>query len=314
MDANRWPKINQYFRQRLYFHQRLTRRMIVALCAMVVGSSLANSLAAADPTDPHGNEAFANYDKAWIDTEEFTDPEAAAFDDWETLVEPESQMHWEHRDLKPIDWLRHFGFRHSSSHGRHVGKGLPLEGTSILNRPFHVDWFLGPLLGDELVSNLVSQENVIFKGLRLGWDFDYYWGIEWRLGWADPKADFTMTEESGFGKLTYVVSDIDVIYYPWGDSKFRPYFLSGLGAAQLNFSDENGINYNAALATIPFGGGVQFRQASWLMWRFEVLDNMSFGNDSIATLHNVSLTAGMELRLGARPRSYWPWRSSRKIW
>ncbi len=268
--------------------------------ALVTLTVLASVLDAAESTTSQDNA--------------FNDPEAAAFDEWETIVDDESRMQWDLPQLKPIDWIRHYGFRHSSSHGRHIGKGLPLEGTSVLNRPYHLDWFVGPLLGDDLINNRVTQGNVLLGGFRLGWDFDYYWGLEWRFGWADPKADFATAAEGVPNDVSYAVSDIDIIYYPWGDTKVRPYYLLGLGANQLAFRDETGLRVKTTLATLPFGGGVQFRQSSWLTWRIEVLDNLSFSDANVSTMHNVSITAGMELRLGAQPRSYWPWRSSRKIW
>lgn len=240
-------------------------------------------------------------------------PDAARFDQWEDLVDEDSTLQWDQPVIHPFDWVRLFGFRHSSTHGRNVGRGIPLEGTSWLNRPYHVDWFVGPLLGDQLIKNRVSQENVLFGGLRVGWDFDYYWGLEWRYGRADPNVQFatpqlTRIEES------YSVGDVDLIYYPWGDSKVRPYCLLGIGAAQIDFLDDAGIHHDATLATMPVGGGVQFYQWPWLLWRLEVLDNLSYGDDGLATMHNVSITAGMEMRLGARPASYWPWRTSRKVW
>ena len=51
-----------------------------------------------------------------------------------------------------------------------------------------------------------------------------------------------------------------------------------------------------------------------LAWRLELVDNLAFGADGVDTMNNVAFTAGMDLRLGARPSSYWPWRSSRRIW
>ena len=188
--------------------------------------------------------------------DEFCSPEASKFDQWEGIVD-ESPTMVTKQELSPFDWMRHVGFRHSSTHGRNVGKGVPMEGRSWLNRPYHVDWFLGPLLGDDLITNRVSQDNVLFGGLRLGWDFDYYWGIEWRLGWASPNASFAEPLVDPVN-VSYVVSDVDVLYYPWGDSKVRPYLLWGLGATQLDFRDDTGFNRHATLATMPFGAGVQF--------------------------------------------------------
>lgn len=257
-------------------------------------------------------EPFAESD---FDSCEACDPEAAQFDEWESLTGPEQSMaYWDDPILKPMDWLRHFGFRHSSTHGRHIGRGLPMEGTSWLNRPYHVDWFSGPLLGDDLIDNRVAQDNELFGGFRVGWDFDYYWGVEARFGWANPNVQYEQAQAVA-DNGSYFVSDVDFVYYPWGDSKVRPYMLLGAGLARIDFVDNNSVNFNTTLFTMPFGVGVQFRQWNSLLWRLELLDNLSYGADGVDTMHNISLTAGMEFRFGSRPRSsYWPWRASRSIW
>lgn len=246
---------------------------------------------------------------------ELLDPGAAAFDEWKPLVESDATLHAgaeEPPHLRPFDWMRHWGFRHSSTEGRFVDKGLPMERSSWLNRPYHVDWFVGPLLSDGPVEGRVSQSNDILAGFRLGWDFDYYWGVEWRFGWADSTiiADGIDTELDG----KFFVSDVDFIYYPWGDSKIRPYALWGLGLTEIGSVRPDGTGQEATLLSMPIGLGVRFPQTHWLAWRLEVIDNLAFGADGIDTMNNFAFTAGMELRMGARPNSYWPWRSSRTIW
>jgi len=229
---------------------------------------------------------------------EVCSPEAAQFDNWESVFgEDELALHW-------TDHV---------SQVRSIGRGMPLQGASWLNRPFHVDWFLGPMLGGDLIKNQVSQNNITLGGLRLGWDFDYFWGLEWRIARADPDVEFN-TPLATPNSSTYFISDIDLLYYPWGDSKVRPYALLGLGLANVSFRDGSELNHDATLLTMPYGGGVQFHQWPWLVWRLEVLNNLSFGSDNIATMHNVFFNVGMEFRIGARPSSYWPWRSSRSVW
>lgn len=268
--------------------------------------------------DVFGDDVFAeSFADAKFGDSEATDPDAAAFDKWESVIDDDDEdlgkVYWNDPALTPFDYVRHFGFRHSSTHGRHVGRGLPMEGTSWKNRPYHVDWFAGPLLGGDLVKRRVAQDNDLFGGFRIGHDFDYYWGLEARFGWAKPNVQFVepqMVASNG----SYFVSDIDVVYYPWGDSKIRPYVLLGAGMARIDFVDDASTNFNTTLFTTPFGGGIQFRQWSWMLWRLEILNNYSFGADGVEAMSNYSFTAGMELRLGSRPASYWPWRSSRKIW
>jgi len=287
------------------------------VCALTVGMLFVGTSHAQKPLSVFDDQVFEE-PFAEIETAdcEACDPEAAAFDSWESVVveQDDSVVYWNDPALKPFDWVRHFGFKHSSTHARHVGRGLPLEGTSWMNRPYHVDWFSGPLLGDDLVANRVAQDNELFGGLRIGWDFDYYWGLEARFGWSNPNVQFTEPQPVA-DNGSYFVSDISVVYYPWGDSKIRPYMLLGAGMAQIDFVDSANVNFNTTLFTTPFGCGVRFRQTPWLVWRFEILDNLSYGADGVDTMNNISLTAGMELRLGSRPTSsYWPWRSSRKIW
>jgi hypothetical protein len=303
-------------------------RRLSALLALAAAYALAEPRAARAQTD-ESSPAPAEHE-SWFDAEplsihphefddaagpsdsQFLDPESAKFDKWQPLVEETSSTSAEDPELRPFDWMRHWGFRHSSTDGRFIDKSIPLEYSSWLNRPYHVDWFLGPLLTDDLVADSVTQSNELFGGLRVGWDFDYYWGVEWRLGWADPQI---FAEEAADGLSgSYFVSDVDFVYYPWGDTKVRPYFQLGLGMTQVDALDESGFGRDVTLLSMPLGAGVQFPQTRWLAWRLEVIDNLAFGADGVDTMNNFAFTAGMELRLGARPHSYWPWRSSRKVW
>ena len=247
---------------------------------------------------------------------EIFSPDAAKFDKWEPLVEREpladNLAKWSDPSVKTVDWLRHFGLRHSSSDGRYIGRGVPLEGSSWLNRPFHADWFMGILLGDDMTQT-VNLENEVFAGVRIGYDFDYYWGLGWRFGWSNPDIEVEHDSDAD-ANGSYFISDINLKYYPWGDAKVRPYWLMGMGLARIEYTNLSDVSENATLATMPLGVGVEFPQFPWLAWRLEVLDNLAFGANGVETLNNFSLTAGMEWRFGAKPNSYWPWRASRKIW
>lgn len=297
------------------------RRATAIACALVMGCA---AMACAQDDEPQEDVApadIADLDESHDDaTARLMDPDAATFDQWDPLVERETPLDAPiaadaasgKSDLRPFDWMRHWGFHHSSTEGRFLDKGLAMERSSWLNRPYHVDWFLGPLLADGPVDGRVSQSNEMFGGLRIGWDFDYYWGVEWRFGWADPQllADDIDTELSG----KYFVSDVDFIYYPWGDTKVRPYAQWGLGVTEVGSVRPDGGGQVATLLSMPLGVGVRFPQTHWLAWRLEIIDNLAFGADGVDTMNNFAFTAGMELRLGARPNSYWPWRSSRTIW
>lgn len=247
----------------------------------------------------------------------FTDPSAAHFGEWESLTAGGLYPDHDKPPLRPFDWMRKFGFHHSSTEGPYVDKNVPMERTSWLNRPYHIDWFSGPLLGSELNGNTVEQQSTVIGGLRLGWDFDYYWGAEWRFGWASPDLNSTLFANLEPGD--YFASDVDLVYYPWGDTKVRPYLMSGIGVVQLNSYLLDGpeatpVPYQATLLSMPLGGGVQFPLTRWAAMRLDVVDNIAFGGDGVDTLNNFLFSAGMEFRLGARPNSYWPWRTSRNVW
>jgi hypothetical protein len=243
---------------------------------------------------------------------EFLDPSSADFEPYKPIVEEGKSIYGDEPELRPFDWMRHWGFHHSSTEGRFMEKNVPLPYSSWLNRPYHFDWFVGPLISDSPEKNRVKQSNEIYGGIRVGWDFDYYWGIEWRYGWADPMVFADQSSDGISGR--YMVTDVDLIYYPWGDTRVRPYFQLGLGASRVATIRLDGTDHEATLLGMPFGIGLQFMQTHWLAWRLEIVDNLAFASEGIDTMNNVAFTAGMDIRLGARPNSYWPWRSSRTIW
>ncbi len=286
---------------------------LYALCVAWLTLFAALPTQAADPFDEESRANASTFDFKVDEQSEVNSPEAAEFDQWQPIVEaeplPDNTAKWNDPSVKTIDWVRHFGFHHSSTEGRYTGKGVPLEGTSWLNRPYHADWFLGTLL----IDDHLNLNNELLGGIRFGYDFDYFWGIEWRFGWSQPNVSNELPDQASFDG-SYFISDVDLKYYPWGDSKIRPYGLLGAGLARIRFVNDLEVSRNITLATMPFGFGVEFHQFPWLAWRLEVLDNLAFGADGVDTLNNFSLTAGMELRLGAKPQSYWPWRPGRKVW
>ncbi|MBN1854799.1 MAG: hypothetical protein JW829_18850 [Pirellulales bacterium] len=204
-------------------------------------------------------------------------------------------------------------FRSSETHGRGMGRGEPLEGTSWLNRPYHLGWFAGSMWGDNMHKHQVDQHNTFFGGYQLGWDFDHYWGTQIRLGMASPELqNLTQTQYHRSGRITLL--DADLLYYPWGDSRIRPYVLCGIGSGRFDFRDELGSRQIDTAVILPFGIGIKHHYRRWLSLRLEVLDNLAFASTDIPTMHNLSLAAGVEIHFGGHPRSYWPWNPSRHIW
>jgi hypothetical protein len=202
---------------------------------------------------------------------------------------------------------------HSDFAPRHIGKGHPLEGTSWLNRPHYAGWFMGTMFGDEIITDRIDQNSDFYGGYRIGWDWDHYWGSEARLGFSQLNL-----RDSAKNALPdtddVLLGDVSLLYYPWGDSLWRPYFLAGIGFGHFHFDDELGNGHNGLLLGFPIGGGLKYQHRRWLAFRIEVLDNIALANQGLATMHNVSLTFGVEVHHGAHSRSYWPWHPSRHVW
>jgi hypothetical protein len=112
---------------------------------------------------------------------------------------------------------------------------------------------------------------------------------------------------------------ISLMYYPWGDSLFRPYWRFGIGATQVDYPTDHyptnpGFRRDETLWTFPIGVGLKYPFRRWLAARMEFADQLALGNEGVATQHDLTLTFGLEWRFGVHPRSYWPWNPSRHIW
>jgi hypothetical protein len=201
-------------------------------------------------------------------------------------------------------WPFHLGDPNAAD--RYVGWGAPLQGTSWRNRPFHLGWDVGSLSGDELLQGQVDQGQRVMGAYRLGWDFDHYWGTELRFAFAyldlmDARVSGSTRDARNF------YWDGNLLYYPWGDAKWRPFVSAGLGVANFRFQDGTRRKFNESLLGVPLGIGVKYRARKWLAWRLDVKDNLAVSGSGLSTMHNLSLTAGVEVHFGNRPTSYFPW-------
>jgi len=218
-------------------------------------------------------------------------------------------------DAAPMEdlWLLPKLFR-PDAYGRHTGEGEPLLTASWLNRPCYAGVFIGALHGDTLIPGEINQSIGFFSGFRLGWDYDTYWGLETRLGFSELGLDF-IDEASVDGLSTdVVVWDASLVYYPWGDARWRPYVSLGVGLVDFDFLDESGLRHSDAVVGVPWGVGLKYRQSDWITLRFDFLDNVAFGGKAgFETMNNLSLTGGLEFRFGGTRKSYFPWNPSRTI-
>jgi hypothetical protein len=214
--------------------------------------------------------------------------------------------------------LRWLGFRHSLSDGRNAGMGIPLTGTSWLNRPFYFGGNIGTVWLTRPINDDLTTDVDTFGGIFGGWDWDYYWGTELAINRATPEIINERARDAPRGDRM-MEETISLMYYPWGDSLFRPYWRFGIGATEIDYPTDHyptnpGFRRDETLWTFPIGIGLKYPLRRWLAARIEFADQLALGNDGVATQHDLTLTFGLEWRFGAHPRSYWPWNPSRHIW
>jgi hypothetical protein len=237
-------------------------------------------------------------------------PRALPIDDYD------APMDWSHEPHPPRHYHRGiawFGLRHSHTHGRHVGLGGPLSGSSWLNRPYYFGGELGSLWIMRAPEDSVSRDTDPFGGVFLGWDWDYYWGSELKFAWSTPELVNREAPDANRTDSLFEWS-YSLMYYPLGDATLRPYWRWGIGNTAIDFPTDDGSRHDEWLLTMPIGVGLKYPLRRWLTARAEFADQLAFGQHGIPIQHNLTLTLGLECRFGARPKSYWPWYPSRHIW
>ena len=195
---------------------------------------------------------------------------------------------------------------------RYIGLGDPLTNTSWLNRPWSAGAFIGIQSHDHLISNDLAQTTSAIGGMRLGLDFDYYWGLELRYGYSNPKI-FEPGTPYDLGTSHNYYVDLALMYYPWGDSRWRPYFSAGLGSATYRFAHEN-VSVSDSAFHVPLGIGLKYFYAPWLTLRFDAEYALAFGNESTDFQNEFMLGLGAEMRFGGRRTNYFPWGGNGAQW
>ena len=196
------------------------------------------------------------------------------------------------------------GFRTSLSHGRAIGLGQPLRGTSWLNRPYEFSLETGALFMANDPGGAASKANDVVAAAQLGWDFDHYWGSQVRIAWSTPNYNNAVAPSSD-ASSDLVIYDASLLYYPWGDSRVRPYYRFGIGITDVDFIDGVGNPVSEALLTVPLGIGLKYQKHRWMAMRFEAVDNIAFGQGGANTLNNFTFTFGAEWRFGGRAAPQW---------
>ncbi|MCE9524750.1 MAG: porin family protein [Planctomycetales bacterium] len=225
-----------------------------------------------------------------------------------------NEMYDESADPWHNTLFSHGWFVHTDPNDPHrsIGWGEPLVGTSWRNRPWYVGAFIGGIFPSDLISGHVRQNNSALGWLRLGYDFDHYWGIEGRFGYSNPH--LTMPDGTPLGVSRNYLADVELLYYPWGDSCWRPYVTLGLGQATFRFMDDQSRVVHESLLSMPFGCGLKYFHSPQTTIRFDLVENFAFGSHTIDNQANLSLMAAVEFRFGGRRPSYFPWHGNTVGW
>ena len=108
--------------------------------------------------------------------------------------------------------------------------------------------------------------------------------------------------------------DLHLMNYPWGDATWRPYWSLGMGIATFRFRDDSDRKFRETLFHFPISIGLKHHMVNWMTLRLDLTDNIAFGSAGLNSMHNFSVTVGMEMRFGGSRRSYFPWKPDRYIW
>ena len=228
----------------------------------------------------------------------------------EEYVDGQSSMPWQGAPPGMHKRLQHHPLK---TYLENRPRQIPLTADSWLNRPLGLSYFVGGMLVADPIHNIVGGDAGVTYGGRVSWDLGPHWGIETRFAGANSGVrDLVTGNDLDPAKIFYW--DINWLWYWTGDTRWRPYGLVGSGMLDIDF-DSPAQRYHDTLLTLPFGIGMKYRHSTRLALRFELLDNYAFSSGQLSDMHNVSLTAGMEIRLGGgRSRSYWPWNPGRNWW
>lgn len=182
--------------------------------------------------------------------------------------------------------------------------------------PLYFEKFTGIIRANEPVHDQIHNGTGNLFGGRWGWDVARYVGVETRLGYVRTTLNDTLHPliPSHENLLFW---DADLMFYPLGDTKWRPFAMLGLGLVDLGFIDDRGRQWHQDLITMPFSVGIKYRLDNLNAVRFEVSDIVIFGNNHGGNgqhvMHNVAVLFAYERRFGLPHRSYFPHRDA-SLW
>lgn len=208
---------------------------------------------------------------------------------------------------------------------RFRGVPSPLVRQSWGYRPFSLGAVFGFIEGSALIDDWVYQDNGVIAGFRIGWDHQHYWGLEMRFAWAslDTYNGWRAEQAAGYPNAEAIYPggtndmffwDTNLMWYPTGDTRCRPYLAAGLGLATVDFADALGTQWSDTMFALPLSVGLKYRCTDHVALRLEATENLVFGSRPIGFFEDLSVTGGVEWRFGGARRAYWPWNPGRHYW
>ena len=205
----------------------------------------------------------------------------------------------------------------------------PVPWANWSEHPLSIGCFAGMINGGPLISDWIGTSTGFDGGWRIGWDANPNWGAESRIAFASPKlydSYDSLLALDAFDKannLSFAPShreaelfqwDVEILYYPWGETRLRPYFLTGMGLTNIYFNDVLNHTTETTSLSLPLGLGVKYLCSESLAVRLDLIDDIALASNHLETQQNLSLTAGVELRFGGSRKVYWPWDLGREFW
>jgi hypothetical protein len=191
----------------------------------------------------------------------------------------------------------------------------PMLRESWMFRPFNISIFEGALFATPPITPQFNTAVSYFTGFRVGWDFNTHFGGETRFGFSKVfLLDAGRNTQVGYQRIFYF--DSNLLIYPWGDTRVRPFLSIGGGLADIMIVGNAGGVLHPGAFNLPFGGGIKYRLGSRVAFRADIRDNLTFsGSGGLRTLNNIEVVGGIEFHFGGgERRSYWPWNPSRHWW
>jgi hypothetical protein len=184
---------------------------------------------------------------------------------------------------------------------------LPNIEEDWFGRPVYGGAYAGWLLGDEIIRSQLQLEPGLLTGVRFGQDYGRRWAMETNIAYA--MAEVTNLEGPELRRdADLFMADTSVVFSRYATKRLRPYLSAGLGTAYLDVIDHQGNALREFVPLAPLGAGFQYRYDDFLVLRVDLRDNLTLGKQSgLETMHNLTLSGGLELRFGISPNVYYPW-------